>query len=143
MPLLRAGRNCGCPVYVLYADIDGLKAINDTHGHEAGDRLIQNAARSLRGALRAQDLLSRVGGDELCAVLAGSQDDGSVFLERLARLATSDPANGIPSLSFGLTRDDGQPSTDMQGLIQRADHVMYALKRWRRNPASIPVSAVA
>jgi diguanylate cyclase (GGDEF)-like protein len=143
VPLLRAGRSCGCPVYVLYADIDGLKVINDTHGHEAGDRLIQNAARSLQGALRAQDLLSRVGGDEFCAVLAGSQGDGSVFLERLARLATSDPASGIPSLSFGLARDDGQPSTDMRSLIQRADHVMYALKRWRKSPSPRPVRAVA
>lgn len=136
--LLQKDRSRGCPVYVLYADIDGLKAVNDTEGHEAGDRLIQAAARALRGALRSEDLIARVGGDEFCAVLAGGHGDGTALLERLTRLASPDPASGTPAMSYGLVRDDNQPETDLSRLIQRADHVMYVLKRWRKHHACAP-----
>lgn len=137
-PLLQTGRETGWPICVLYADVDGLKQINDTQGHEAGDRAIQAAAHALKAALRETDLVARLGGDELCAVLTGSQGDGSALLSRLSRLAQPDPANGRPALSVGLARDDRAATTDLERLVQRADHVMYALKRWRRERVFAP-----
>ena len=85
-PLLQEGRGSGWRISVLYADVDGLKRINDTQGHEAGDRLIQAAARALRCALRETDLVARVGGDKFYAILRGPQGDGSSLLSRLSRL---------------------------------------------------------
>jgi diguanylate cyclase (GGDEF)-like protein len=137
-PLLHKGRESGWPICVLYADVDGLKKINDTQGHEAGDRAIQAAARALTAALRETDLVARLGGDELCAVLTGSQGDGSALLSRLSRLAQPDRESGRPAMSIGLARDDRAATTDLERLVQRADHVMYALKRWRRERTFAP-----
>lgn len=137
-PLLLKGRETGWPICVLYADVDGLKKINDSQGHEAGDRAIQAAARALKAALRETDLVARLGGDELCAVLTGSQGDGSALLSRLSKLAQPDPASGRPAMSVGLARDDRAATTDLERLVQRADHVMYALKRWRRERTFAP-----
>lgn len=73
-----------------------------------------------------------MGGDEFCAVLPGSHGDVSALPERLGRLCSAEPTRDAPSLSIGLVRDDEEPTTDLQSLIQRADHVMYVLKRWRK-----------
>jgi diguanylate cyclase (GGDEF)-like protein len=131
-PLLQEGRASGFRISVLYADVDGLKRVNDTLGHAAGDRLIVAAARALRSALRETDLVARVGGDEFCAILRGPQGDGSSLLARLAQLSTPPAHSGVPALSIGLSRDDGTAATTLPLLIQRADHFMYLLKRWRR-----------
>ena len=131
-PLVQEGRASGFRVSVLYADVDGLKRVNDTQGHAAGDRLIVAAARALRSALRETDLVVRVGGDEFCAILRGSQGDGSSLLARLSQLSTPHPHSGVPALSIGLSRDDGAATTTLPLLVQRADHFMYMLKRWRR-----------
>ena len=65
----RIERGRGYPVAILVFDIDGLKRVNDLHGHEEGDRVIASTAGLLRSVLRADDILARIGGDEFAAIL--------------------------------------------------------------------------
>jgi diguanylate cyclase (GGDEF)-like protein len=60
------------PLVVAYVDVVGLKAVNDTHGHAAGDALLQRAVNAIRGHLRSYDLIVRIGGDEFLAVMSGA-----------------------------------------------------------------------
>ena len=59
------------PLAVLYLDLDGFKALNDLHGHDTGDELLSTVARRLSHALRAEDLVSRLAGDEYACLIRG------------------------------------------------------------------------
>jgi GGDEF domain-containing protein len=67
--LLEAARRLGLAVTAIYADLDNMKPINDQHGQDAGDRALVETAQILGSALRHSDLISRLGGDEFCAIL--------------------------------------------------------------------------
>src|SRR5215211_2127155 len=83
--LLEVNKRYGQPFSVLLMDVDGLKRINDAHGHAAGDRVLMQVAMSLRRAIRTVDTPARLGGDEFC-VLAPQQDakGGRQLAERLS-----------------------------------------------------------
>src|SRR5215470_8869012 len=66
--LLAAAKQLALPVTAIYFDLDNMKAINDRHGHEAGDRAIAEVGALLESALRGSDLIARLGGDEFCAL---------------------------------------------------------------------------
>ncbi len=81
---LARARRSGEPVTVALADIDRLKAINDLHGHPAGDRLLAGVARNWSHSLRPDDVLARIGGDEFALLLpACTEADAADILERL------------------------------------------------------------
>ena len=77
-------------VMLLFIDLDGLKAINDTHGHKAGDDAIQAAAGALRGATRTGEIVARLGGDEFLIAGAPVHDHGDVqaLADRVHRAVT-------------------------------------------------------
>lgn len=123
---------------VVYLDLDGFKAVNDRHGHEAGDELLVYVTRRMQEALREGDTLARIGGDEFIAVLIdlGEASHCEPILERLLQ-AAADPVNirGQSlqvSVSIGITLfpDD---RTDTDQLIRHADHAMYQAKQAGRN----------
>lgn len=128
----RAGKGMG----LLFFDMDGLKAINDTFGHLEGDAALREAADILRYSFRDSDVMSRWGGDEF-AVLALDIPEGCIPIllrrleERLER-RNADPAARYPlSLSSGMARYDPAAPMRLVDLIRQADAGMYDEKRRR------------
>jgi diguanylate cyclase (GGDEF)-like protein len=129
--LLEVHKRYGHPFAVLLMDIDGLKRINDAHGHQAGDRVLMQVAMSLRRSIRNVDVAARLGGDEFC-VLAPEQEmeAASALAERLAsavgeEVATPDePPVGL-SIGVAACPEHG---TDAETLIDTADRAMYRAK---------------
>jgi diguanylate cyclase (GGDEF)-like protein len=119
--LARADRT-GEALSVAICDVNGLKRLNDTEGHAAGDALLQGVAWSLRQAARAGDIVARLGGDEFGVLLSGADD--SAAADAVHRL-TAALAPGR-SMSVGVAEWDRRESADE--LVTRADHRMYAQK---------------
>jgi diguanylate cyclase (GGDEF)-like protein len=129
----------GEPFALLLVDLDGFKAVNDTHGHAAGDACLQHFAVMAQTRLRPGDMLARAGGDEFCIVLpASTLREGAMIARRILDVCRADAAAcvgaDVPiSLSIGVaqwTRDTG-PYPDR--LMAAADHALYAAKRDGKN----------
>ena len=119
----------GLTASVVLVDVDRLKETNDTYGHDAGDRLIQEVAGALRRALREQDVLARIGGDEFAALARGLDERGSVpLVDRIrAELAQLQVAGGPPaSASFGVA--SCPPSDLLRHAVKVADERLYREK---------------
>ena len=125
----RARRSGGRLVFV-YCDVDGLKRVNDEHGHAAGDALLMRAAEALRYRLRSYDPVVRVGGDEfVCALSEISLDRaGKIFYEIQGLLAEDQDR---ASMSFGLTAL--RPDDDLAALLERGDRDLRRAKSERKN----------
>lgn len=126
-PALAAGQT----VTVAFADINGLKAINDAHGHEVGDRVIRRAGRVLAAAVRHEDRVYRAGGDEFVVLAIGMSPAESAMLGERLRVVTAKPARRtedayqIPiTLSVGVATGAGPDATPDQ-LLADADREMY------------------
>jgi diguanylate cyclase (GGDEF)-like protein len=125
-------------LWLLFADLDGLKEINDRLGHEAGDRALREIADLLRnGTFRAADLVARFGGDEF-AVLATevSPTDGDTLVTRVEdALGRANETPGRPfalSLSVGVALYDPERPRTLDELIDEADRHMYEAKQTQR-----------
>jgi diguanylate cyclase (GGDEF)-like protein len=125
------------PVALMFLDLDGLKHVNDTLGHSAGDRMITEGAFVLRETFRSSDLIARVGGDEFCVLFAAqSYHTAKIALTRLKNAV--DKANeqeGRPftlSFSAGVAMFDPEDPCTLDQLIALADEQMYARKRAKR-----------
>jgi len=122
------------PVSLLSVDVDGLKFVNDTRGHPAGDELLRAVARALRATFRHSDVLARVGGDEFVAVLP--RTDASTAREMISRLgqklaeANLDRGDAPLSVSAGAATTDG--GTPLRLTLTQADQAMYQDKVRRR-----------
>jgi|GEM_PF-7027665 len=126
---------------VLFVDIDGLKSINDAHGHAEGDHALRDAAAVLRGAVRKTDVVARLGGDEFAVLLVGRDEAG--VTQRGAEIATArlhdafvrqSSARRRPyalSASIGASHFDPEAPAELEALLERADQEMYARKRLR------------
>ena len=120
----------GEPLTLVFVDVDGLKAVNDSLGHEAGDALLVTVAHVLAAHLRAYDVIVRFGGDEflcLCQGLAEADAD-----TRLA-LVNAELARGARSISVGVT--EMQPHDTAVSFTTRADRALYRHRAERRRRA--------
>lgn len=131
-------------------DIDHFKHVNDTYGHEAGDRVLAGIAGQLRQASRSCDLPVRLGGEEFLVVIAEHDIDGAMtFAERLraaiAALAFEDVAPGASlrvTVSIGVAVF-GLHGTDASALMRASDEAMYASKRGGRDRVSLSTALPA
>jgi diguanylate cyclase (GGDEF)-like protein/PAS domain S-box-containing protein len=126
------------PLAVVFLDLDGFKAVNDTHGHSLGDELLIALSHRLKDALRDGDTLSRFGGDEFVAVLGDLEiaEDFEAILKRLLK-AASEPVTVSDillkvSASIGVTLYP-QDGADAEQLIRHADQAMYIAKQKGKN----------
>jgi diguanylate cyclase (GGDEF)-like protein len=117
-------------VLVVFADLDGLKRINDRHGHAAGDETLRRAATLLRETFRDADLVARIGGDEFCVLLPGRAPEAKAGLARLHDALAAQP-DDLPPLALSLGVAEGAPGSTIEDLIRRADTAMYSDKRHR------------
>jgi diguanylate cyclase (GGDEF)-like protein len=129
---LSRARRSGGIVSVLFVDLDGFKAVNDTLGHEAGDVLLVAVAGRLRAAVRETDLVARLGGDEFVLVLEGLRRPADVTI--VAKRVVDAISEPVPlpgtlasvTASVGFALGDGDAFAD--SLIRQADAAMYAVK---------------
>jgi len=119
------------PISILVMDLDGLKIVNDTLGHQAGDELLRTAARLIRRCLRKEDCLARIGGDEFAAILVKTGTSAAQEICQRIRQAVEDYNQKekplIPlSLSIGMATTEG--SLSLNEVFKQADNNMYREK---------------
>jgi len=123
------------PSALLVLDLDRFKEVNDSLGHEAGDRLIERISARLTGALQAGDLLARLGGDEFAVHLHHADRMRATAMARRLRAVTARPIviDGL-SLELGLSIGialSPEHGSDLSGLLRKADMAMYSAKATR------------
>jgi diguanylate cyclase (GGDEF)-like protein len=130
----------GRRIAVLFMDLDGFKAVNDTLGHDAGDHLLVEIAQRMAAELRHGDVLARFGGDEFVAVLDGLDDPGVAAVARrlgetVARPVSLDGHEVRVSVSIGIASGTGGVVSP-RSLLHQADLAMYAAKARGRSRAT-------
>ncbi|MGE0581511.1 MAG: putative bifunctional diguanylate cyclase/phosphodiesterase [Steroidobacteraceae bacterium] len=135
---IAAATRTGVPLAVLFLDLDRFKHINDTRGHETGDKLLQAVAARIREAVRTGDVVVRMGGDEFVVVLGtvkGSEQVNETAARINSALATPVVIDGRPlvttaSIGVSLFPRDGH---DADALLRHSDTAMYQAKDRGRN----------
>ena len=124
------------PVSLLLLDVDGLKRVNDSAGHDAGDLLLRSVAGSIRDALRGSDFAARWGGDEFAVVAINTDADAAHasaerMITSIRRAPPVDPAVGAATVSIGIaTLDPTRDTYDgISSLVRAADTALYRAKR--------------
>jgi len=119
--LLARCRRDGAPAALLFLDLDGLKRINDTYGHSAGDRALRALADAIRRTTRDSDVAARIGGDEFCVLVGG---EAATATDRLADRIRSALPRGL-GVSVGALPIDAQHPASIDRLLVEADRAMY------------------
>ena len=137
---LRVADRLGSQVCQVFVDLDGLKAINDAHGHSEGDRALVETAQLLRETFRESDVIARIGGDEFAVLIVDAHDQGGETMAgRLNEaVATRNSWGTRPyqlSLSTGIARGGRFPAS-VDELLAEADVWMYAHKRRKQQRAA-------
>jgi two-component system cell cycle response regulator len=133
-PLARVAERAGRAFVVFYADLDGLKTINDTFGHQAGDEAIRDATRILRHTFRAADILARIGGDEFAVFCPDAPPDTVERVKQRLR-KWQEERNREPDRTFAVSLSVGgaawtpnEPRT-LEIMLSEADMAAYTAKR--------------
>jgi diguanylate cyclase (GGDEF)-like protein len=132
----------GNALSLVMLDIDHFKRVNDTYGHQAGDKVIEQVARLLHEHVRESDVAGRYGGEEFGVVLSDTDSaGGQIFAERLRKAVEASLVqyNGQDirfTVSLGVA-DLSQPANDHAELIARADQALYTSKKTGRNRVTV------
>jgi diguanylate cyclase (GGDEF)-like protein len=125
---LERAHRTGATLVIAFVDVDGLKAVNDSRGHLAGDALLRLLGETLRANLRPYDVIVRYGGDELlCAMPSLTAREARGRFEKIAAALTASDASH--SVTFGLA--ESEPADSLEELIARADADLLDARRSR------------
>jgi len=137
-------RRYGGRAALMYIDLDGFKAVNDAHGHAAGDAMLKAVAGTLAGHVRASDAVGRLGGDEFGVLMwnigepaaraKARELEGHIAAARLSQGDSqgSSPGDTVPAVGASAGLVMLEPETTAASAIAAADRAMYARKRERR-----------
>jgi diguanylate cyclase (GGDEF)-like protein len=127
---------------VMIIDIDGLKAVNDAHGHHAGDNLIRLIAAIMRERVRTTDLVARLSGDEFAVLMPQTDTAGALQLGEDLRAQVAESAVPVPdaesaTISVGITMFGGERELSAEAVLLAADQAMYQAKADGRNQIAL------
>lgn len=118
--------------YMLIIDLDDFKQINDTYGHEMGDRILIKAANALKNKFRSDDYVCRIGGDEFVVLMVHSNESQQKLIaEKIDQINNElkDTSDGLPIISISVGIAHGTQATDTVSLFERTDECLYRAKR--------------
>lgn len=145
---LNGAARYGFSFWIVLADLDHFKRVNDTYGHEAGDTVLKKFAQILKANSRKSDICGRIGGEEfLFALTHTSEENARLAIERIREELEATKfnfdGNGLTvTASFGIAGFEGDHAPDLNHLISRADAALYSAKRHGRNRVEFAPLAV-
>lgn len=125
---------------VLMIDLDHFKQVNDTFGHDTGDRVLKKTAQVISKALRKHDLAGRLGGEEFAVCLIGAgQETAAAIAERIRQRVAALEFDGLPEMRCTISVGVAEllPEDDLDALLKRADEALYAAKEQGRDQVQI------
>jgi two-component system, cell cycle response regulator len=128
---------------LVYLDLDDLKAINDTFGHQEGNRALIDATTILRACFRQSDIIARLGGDEFCVLLTDAGKDSEQLVRKRLRQRTDSANNAAPrkfriSFSVGIASVLSASRPSLEELLRIADRQMYEEKKSKHLRSVLP-----
>jgi two-component system cell cycle response regulator len=137
---MRRAKNYLLPLSLFMFDIDHFRAVNDTHGHNAGDRVLRKLGKVIRHHTRSSDLVARYGGEEFVVIMTSSGKEQALLYANKLREKIAATKISIPGVErpISVTISGGVASFPIDGdspsdLIHAADHVLYETKRKQGN----------
>ncbi len=141
-------RRHGWPFGFLFLDVDHFKSVNDVHGHDVGDAVLQTVAKTLMHAVRAGDFVGRWGGEEFVIIAVRAEIEGVRTAAERLRMAVAASeaaaATGPVRVTVSMGAAMARPEDDVTSLVKRADSLMYQSKESGRNRVTVegsPISA--
>ncbi len=137
--LLRLAKRQKKGIFMLYADMDNLKGINDTWGHQEGNRALIDTANIFRATSRESDIIARIGGDEFVVIPVGATGDNiemitARFQKNLKDYSTKNKRSYTLSISFGISYYNPESPCSIDELLRQAEKFMYDEKMRKQKP---------
>jgi diguanylate cyclase (GGDEF)-like protein len=139
---IRRCRRYGTPMFIVMIDVDHFKAINDNHGHQVGDQVLQKVGALLQQQVRKADVVGRIGGEEFAiTMVAASSTQAAATAERLRKMiARCRVAVEKDSVCFTISAGIAQLNAEedsLEAIMRRADQALYVAKNEGRNRVRI------
>ncbi|HET9823323.1 MAG TPA: diguanylate cyclase [Burkholderiaceae bacterium] len=135
---LERARRSGTPLSLVSVDLDHFKRFNDHHGHAAGDLVLRATARTMADGLRATDIVCRVGGEEIVALLPGASAEEArervqTLCLALSALSLQHEGQPLPAVTLSVGVAEAAPGLSLEAVFRAADEALYTAKAQGRN----------